>query len=94
MDTLDSPQTSRQTAPLPAPLRLQITALGGIGLVRPGDDLARIIMDAVAATGETLSARITQCQPGDTVISYLCVAFLPGGLALSPGSRLWVNPSP
>jgi coenzyme F420-0:L-glutamate ligase/coenzyme F420-1:gamma-L-glutamate ligase len=54
MDTLDSPQTRRQTAPLPAPLRLQITALGGIGLVRPGDDLARIVMDAVAATGETL----------------------------------------
>lgn len=45
-------------------------------------------------TGQTLSARITQCRAGDAVSSYLCVGFLPGGLAISPGTRLWVNPSP
>jgi coenzyme F420-0:L-glutamate ligase/coenzyme F420-1:gamma-L-glutamate ligase len=54
MDTVESRRTSQRKTLSPAPARLQITALGGIGLVRPGDDLARIVLDALAATGETL----------------------------------------
>lgn len=46
------------------------------------------------ATGETLSGRVTQCMAGDTVWSYLGVAYLGGGLSLAPGTRLWLNPSP
>lgn len=38
----------------PAPVRLAVTALVGVPLVRPGDDLAAIVTDALATTGERL----------------------------------------
>ncbi|MDL1901524.1 coenzyme F420-0:L-glutamate ligase [Anaerolineae bacterium CFX9] len=37
-----------------SPLQLTITALPGIPLIRPGDDLARIILDGLARAGITL----------------------------------------
>lgn len=36
------------------PDRLTLTALDGVPMVRPGDDLAEIVGDAISATGETL----------------------------------------
>jgi coenzyme F420-0:L-glutamate ligase/coenzyme F420-1:gamma-L-glutamate ligase len=39
----------------PAPHRLALTALGGVPLVRPGDDLAALVLDALAASGEVLA---------------------------------------
>lgn len=39
----------------PQPKHLGITALGGVGLVRPGDDLAAIILDALARSGAALA---------------------------------------
>ena len=54
MDTAETRRPRRQTETSPAPMRLQITALGAVKLVQPGDDLATIVMDALAATGETL----------------------------------------
>ncbi len=35
--------------------RVTMTALPGIPLVSPGDDLAGLVLDAVAASGETLA---------------------------------------
>lgn len=37
------------------PVRLAITALGGIGLVHPGDDLAAIVLGALKYSGEALA---------------------------------------
>ncbi len=37
------------------PVRMTVTALGGIGLVQPGDDLADIILAALEASGEALA---------------------------------------
>ncbi len=39
----------------PQQKRLSITALGGVGLIRPGDDLAGIILDALAQSGTALA---------------------------------------
>jgi len=61
MDTAETHRPRRQTETSPAPMRLQITALGAVKLVQPGDDLATIVMDALAATGETL-------MDGDVVV--------------------------
>lgn len=36
-------------------VRMTVTALGGVGLVRPGDDVADIIMGALEVSGETLA---------------------------------------
>ncbi len=44
-----------------SPLRMCLTALPGLPLVEPGDDLAALIIDALAANGETLAA-------GDVVV--------------------------
>ena len=44
-----------------SPRRLQLTALPGIPLVQPGDDLARLIADALDRAGEPLAA-------GDVVV--------------------------
>ena len=43
------------------PGRLEVVALAGVPLIRPGDDLAGVILDAVAATGLSLEA-------GDVVV--------------------------
>ncbi|GAB4143987.1 MAG: coenzyme F420-0:L-glutamate ligase [Sphingomonadales bacterium] len=39
-----------------SPARMCLTALAGLPLVRPGDDLAALIVDALAGNGETLAA--------------------------------------
>ncbi len=38
-----------------APARLSVTALGGIPLINPGDDLAQIILGALDRMGERLA---------------------------------------
>ena len=43
------------------PGRLEVVALAGVPLIRPGDDLAGVILDALAATGLSLEA-------GDVVV--------------------------
>jgi len=50
-----SPSPSKRGEGPVAPLRLTVTALGGIGLVQPGDDLATIVTEALAASGEKLA---------------------------------------
>jgi coenzyme F420-0:L-glutamate ligase/coenzyme F420-1:gamma-L-glutamate ligase len=49
------PAQSEAASPVAKPLRLGVTALGGVKLVRPGDDLAAIVIDALAASGERLA---------------------------------------
>jgi coenzyme F420-0:L-glutamate ligase/coenzyme F420-1:gamma-L-glutamate ligase len=44
-----------------APASLTLTALAGVPLVRPGDDLASLVLDALAASGQVL-------QPGDAIV--------------------------
>ncbi len=58
---MDMPRDQGNTgarAAAPQHKRLSITALGGIGLVRPGDDLAEIVLDALAqsAAAEALTS--------------------------------------
>ena len=48
------PQDEATAAPAAKPLRLSVTALAGVKLVHPGDDLAAIVTDALAASGERL----------------------------------------
>lgn len=48
-------------APATTPVRLSVTALGGVKLVQPGDDLSGIVVDALAASGERL-------QDGDVLV--------------------------
>ena len=69
--------------------------LGASGLSLNGGARQRYGMGGMfPATGETLSGRVTQCLSGDTVLSYLGIVNLQGGLSLTPGTRLWLNPSP
>ena len=49
----DSPGAAEH--PTPAAHRLSLMALGGVKLVRPGDDLAAVATDALAASGERLA---------------------------------------
>lgn len=44
-----------------SPATLTLTALAGVPLVRPGDDLAALVLDALAASGQAL-------QDGDAVV--------------------------
>ena len=44
-----------------APASLTLTALAGVPLVRPGDELAAVVLQALDASGQTL-------QPGDVVV--------------------------
>ena len=53
--------SATQAAAGPATRRLSITALGGIPLIAPGDDLAAIILSAIRDSGETL-------QDGDVLV--------------------------
>ena len=69
--------------------------LGASGLSLNGGAAQRYGMGGMfPVTGETLSGRVSQCLAGDTVFSYLGIVNLPGGLALAPGTRLWLSPSP
>ncbi len=55
---MDMPRDQGNTgarAAAPQHKRLSITALGGIGLVRPGDDLAEIVLDALAQSAAALA---------------------------------------
>ena len=49
------PRDEAARAPAAKPLRLSVTALAGVKLVHPGDDLAAIVIDALAASGERLA---------------------------------------
>ncbi len=72
-----------------------VLQLGATGSSVGGGSGARYGLGGMfPATGETLSGRITQCLAGDTVLSYLSLGYLSGGLALFPGTRLWASPSP
>jgi coenzyme F420-0:L-glutamate ligase/coenzyme F420-1:gamma-L-glutamate ligase len=39
----------------PPPVRMSVTALGGVGLVRPGDDIAALVIAALEVSGEALA---------------------------------------
>lgn len=60
---MSSPRVQNEVALAPAakPLRMSVTALAGVKLVHPGDDLAGIVIDALAASGERL-------QDGDVLV--------------------------
>lgn len=72
-----------------------VLQLGASGVSLGGGSRLRYGMGGMfPATGETLSGRLSQCLAGDTVFSYLSLVQLSGGIALSSGTRLWINPSP
>jgi coenzyme F420-0:L-glutamate ligase/coenzyme F420-1:gamma-L-glutamate ligase len=50
-----APAEDEAGSPVTKPLRLGITALAGVKLVHPGDDLAAVVIDALAASGERLA---------------------------------------